>query len=165
MSGWKDWAVGEVVEEADFQSFIQNQVVQVYASSAARSSALGTAVSEGMISYLKDIDTLQAYNTVSGWVEVGGGAAIESIVAGTALSGGGSAGTVTINANLAAIGSGITITSSQISDLVTSYVSQTNGVVTTAATGSAVVRNVSFATAAPGTANGMDGDVWLVYTP
>jgi hypothetical protein len=44
-------------------------------------------------------------------------------------------------------------------------VSQTNGFVTTAATGSAVVRNVSFSTATPGTANGMDGDVWLVYTP
>jgi hypothetical protein len=44
-------------------------------------------------------------------------------------------------------------------------VSQTNGFVTTAATGSAVVRNVSFSTATPGTADGMDGDVWLVYTP
>ena len=163
MSGWKDWAVGEVVEEADFQSFIQNQVVQVYASSAARSSALGTAVSDGMISYLKDVDAVEVFDS-SAWVAVGA-AGIESIVAGTGLTGGGTAGTVTLNANYSAIGSGITITSSQISDLVTSYVSQTNGVVTTAATGSAVVRNVSFATAAPGTANGMDGDVWLVYTP
>jgi hypothetical protein len=42
-------------------------------------------------------------------------------------------------------------------------VSQTNGVVTTATEGSAVVRNITLSTAAPGTADGMNGDVWLQY--
>lgn len=42
-------------------------------------------------------------------------------------------------------------------------VSQTNGTVTTASTSSAVVRNISVSTSQP--SGGMDGDVWLVYTP
>jgi hypothetical protein len=181
MTGWKDWQVGEVVEEVDFQSLIQNQVVQVYDSSTQRASTLGTAVAEGMVSYLKDIDAVEVFDS-SAWVQIGG-AAIQSIVAGTALSGGGTAGTVTINANLVAIGSGISITAAQISDItatatelnyvdgVTSAiqtqidgrVSQTNGTVTTAAVGSVVVRNIALSTATP--SGGMDGDVWLQYTP
>lgn len=71
MSGWKDWQYLERVTEADFQSYIQDQVVQVYANSTARSSALGTAVSEGMVSYLSDSNTVQFYNG-SAWESVGG---------------------------------------------------------------------------------------------
>jgi hypothetical protein len=161
MTGWKDWTVGEVVTEPDFQSYIQNQVVQVYADAAARGSALGTAVAEGMVSYLKDTDSFEVYGTA--WAAVGGG--IEAVTAGTGLTGGGSSGTVTLNANYAAIGSGITIGTAQVTGYGTGLVSQTNGVVTTAATGSAVVRNILLGTATPGTAVGMDGDVFLVYTP
>lgn len=164
MTGWKDWTVGEVVTEPDFQSFIQNQVVQVYANSIARGTALGTAVAEGMISYLEDTNAVEYYSG-SAWVGVSNPGDITAVTAGTGLTGGGSTGDVTLNADYAAIGSAITITSSQVTDYGTGLVSQTNGVVTTAATGSAVVRNVSFSTATPGTANGMDGDVWLVYTP
>lgn len=174
--GWKDWAIGEVVTESDFQSLVQNQVVQTYADSAARSSALGTAVADGMISYLKDTDSLEAYNGTS-WVAVTGGG-IAGVTAGTALSGGGTSGTVTLNVNLGAI----VIPASQISDLtatatelnyvdgVTSgiqaqldgKVSETNGAVTTASTSSNVVRNITLSTATP--TGGSDGDVWLVYT-
>jgi hypothetical protein len=45
----------------------------------------------------------------------------------------------------------------------TTYVSQTNGTVTTASTSQTVVRNITVSTSAP--SGGMDGDVWLVYTP
>jgi hypothetical protein len=62
MSGWKSWAIGEVVEADDFQTYIQNQTVQNYPSSASRGSALGTAVAEGMVTYLRDTNALEVYN-------------------------------------------------------------------------------------------------------
>jgi hypothetical protein len=70
MSGWKPWISGEVLEATDFQSYIQNQVVQQYAGTAARSSALGTAVIEGMVSYLTDTNALEYYNGAA-WTTVG----------------------------------------------------------------------------------------------
>ena len=81
MSGWKDWEIGEVVEAGEFQTFIQDQVVQVYADSSARGSALGTAVAEGMASYVKDTDSFEVYDG-SGWVPVSVDAAW--VTAGTA---------------------------------------------------------------------------------
>jgi hypothetical protein len=197
VSGWREWQIAEVVEAPDFQSFLQDQVVQVYDDSSDRSTTLGTAVSAGMVSFLTASTALEFYNGTA-WVAVSNPGDITSVTAGTGLTGGGETGDVTLNADFGAIGSAISITASQISDVTSTAaelnildgaiistaelnfldnvssnvqtqldgkVSQTNGFVTTAATGSAVVRNVSFATATPGTANGMDGDVWLVYTP
>ena len=105
MAGWKDWAIGEVVEESDFQSYIQDQVVQVYAGTATRGSALGTAVSEGMVSYLQDTNQVEVYDGAA-WVSLATGD-ITAVTAGTGLTGGGTSGSVTVNVNYAAVGSAV----------------------------------------------------------
>ena len=157
MTGWKDWTVGEVVTEPDFQSYIQNQVVQNYASAAARGSALGTAVAEGMVSYLQDVNSLEVYGTA--WATVGGApvlTASRAVVSGTA----GELTASTVTATEVSYLSGVT---SAIQTQLGARVLTTNGAVTTAAVGSVVVRNIALSTATP--SGGMDGDVWLQYTP
>jgi hypothetical protein len=65
-SGWRTFTSGAVLTAAQVQNFLQDQVVQVYSNSAARSSALGTAVSSGMLSFLTTGAQLDYYNG-AGW--------------------------------------------------------------------------------------------------
>jgi len=100
--GWKDWVYGDLVSAAEFQSLVQDQTVQRYADSAARTSALGSAVAEGMVSYLDDTNAVEVYDG-SSW------ASISSSGSGNAIINGGfdiwqrgTSGTVSANETFAA---------------------------------------------------------------
>lgn len=68
--GYKVFTAGEVLTAADLQGYAVDQAVMVFADSAARSSAIGTPT-EGMLSYLKDTDSVESFSG-SNWVAVGG---------------------------------------------------------------------------------------------
>jgi hypothetical protein len=57
----KVFTAGEVLAAADVNEFLMDQTVQTFASSTARGSAIGTAT-EGMVTYLNDIDALSVFN-------------------------------------------------------------------------------------------------------
>lgn len=78
-AGWRTFSDGSVLSAGQVQSYLQDQAVQVYASSAARSSALGTAVSNGMVSYRTDSQILEVYKS-GAWTAVilSGGTASDS---------------------------------------------------------------------------------------
>jgi len=67
--GRKVFTAGEVLTAANVQGYLQDQVVQVYDDATDRSTVLGTAVAEGMVTYLKDVNTVQVYDGTS-WVVV-----------------------------------------------------------------------------------------------
>ena len=69
-AGYKAFADGDVLTAAQVQTYPQDQAVMRFADSSARTSGLGTAVAEGMVSYLQDTDAVEVYDG-SAWVSVG----------------------------------------------------------------------------------------------
>lgn len=64
--GRRTFAPGEVLTATNVMGYLQDQAVMKFAGTAARGSAIGTAVAEGMVSYLADTDLVEAYDG-SGW--------------------------------------------------------------------------------------------------
>ena len=60
----KVFTAGEVLAASDVNSFLMNQMVQTFAGTAARGSAIPSPT-EGMLTYLADTDTFQYYNGTS----------------------------------------------------------------------------------------------------
>lgn len=60
--GRRTFAAGEVLTAGNVMGYLQDQAVMTFAGTAARGSAIGTAVAEGMVSYLKDTNAVQAYD-------------------------------------------------------------------------------------------------------
>tara|TARA_R110002012_G_C11324719_1_gene576267 strand:- start:16 stop:495 length:480 start_codon:yes stop_codon:yes gene_type:complete len=103
-AGWKSFSTGDLISASEFQTFIQDQVVQVYANATARDTALGTSDAEGMFCFLKDSDTLQFYDG-SNWVSFIGDGDITGVTITTAgtsgLSGGATASSGAFSSTLA----------------------------------------------------------------
>jgi hypothetical protein len=71
-AGFKTFTAGEVLEASEVNTYLMQQTVMVFAGTAARATALGTAVSEGMFSYLSDTNSFEFYDGAS-WQSAGGG--------------------------------------------------------------------------------------------
>ena len=67
-AGYKQWTTGAVLTSTDMNTYVGDQVVMVFASSSARSSAVSSP-SEGMVSYLTDTNAIEVY-TGSAWVAI-----------------------------------------------------------------------------------------------
>jgi hypothetical protein len=67
--GKKTFVAGEVLRAADVNGYLMDQAVQVYAGAAARGSALGTAISEGSVTWLSDGNVIEAYDGAA-WMNV-----------------------------------------------------------------------------------------------
>jgi hypothetical protein len=67
-AGFKTFAVGEVLTATNTNTYLMQQTVMVFATSAARTSAIA-APSEGMVSYLSDSNTLWFYNGAA-WEQI-----------------------------------------------------------------------------------------------
>jgi uncharacterized protein YabE (DUF348 family) len=60
--GRKVFAAGEVLTAANVQGYLQDQAVMVFDDATDRATVLGTAVAEGMTTYLKDVNTVQVFD-------------------------------------------------------------------------------------------------------
>ena len=69
-SGRKVFQPGEVLTASNVQNYLMDQAVQYYAGTAARGSAIGTATTEGMMSYLADSNQLQVATGTATWQNV-----------------------------------------------------------------------------------------------
>jgi len=99
-AGYKLFNTGDVLLASEVNTYLQQQTVMVFASSAARTTALSGVLAEGMMSYLQDTNSVEVYNG-SSWVNVGNAGDITGVTAGTGISGGGSSGDVTITNSMA----------------------------------------------------------------
>ena len=77
-AGYKQWTTGAVLTSSDMNTYVGDQVVMVFASSSARSSAVSSPT-EGMVSYLSDTNAIEYYDG-SSWGGIGD---ITAVSAGT----------------------------------------------------------------------------------
>ena len=67
--GRRTFAPGEVLTASNVMNYLQDQVVMNFAGTAARGSAIGTAIQEGMVTYQNDSNTMTVYDG-SAWKNV-----------------------------------------------------------------------------------------------
>jgi hypothetical protein len=84
-AGYKLFNTGDVLTAAQVNTYLNEQTVMVFASSAARTSALSGVLAEGMMSYLQDTNAVEVYNGTA-WVGVGNVGDITEVQAGVGIS-------------------------------------------------------------------------------
>ena len=62
MAGFREFVTGEVLTSANVNNFLMKQSVMVFATTAARTAALGAEVAEGMLSYNVAAQRLEFYD-------------------------------------------------------------------------------------------------------
>ena len=122
-AGYKLFNTGDVLTAAQVNTYLNEQTVMVFASSAARTSALSGVLAEGMVSYLQDTNSVEVYDG-SNWVSIGSSGDITGITTGTdsGLSGGVTSGTATLRLKLefdAETGTTYTLVAGNLNQLVT----------------------------------------------
>ena len=85
-AGFKVWSTGDLVNASDFNNYIQEQVVMVFADSSARGSAISSP-EEGMFAFLKDTNDLTFYNG-SSWASYIGDGDITGVTVTTSTTSG-----------------------------------------------------------------------------
>lgn len=69
-TGYHDFTPGETLTAANLEDFCMRQSVMVFATAAARNSALAAVLQEGMCAYLQDANVLTIYSGAA-WSTVG----------------------------------------------------------------------------------------------
>lgn len=59
---YKVWTGGDVLTAADVNNYLMEQTVMVFASTAARDAALAAVLTEGMVTFQTDTDTMTYYD-------------------------------------------------------------------------------------------------------
>ena len=83
--GYKEFATGDVLTAADANGYLASQAVMVFASAAARTSAIASP-QEGMVSYLKDTNSTEYYSG-SAWVAIGAAGGGITLITSTDMAG------------------------------------------------------------------------------
>ena len=84
-AGRRVFSPGEVLTASNTMNYLMDQAVMSFAGTAARGSAIGTAVAEGMVSYLQDTNFLQvrddnAWHSIAGVQAVANATVRDSVI-------------------------------------------------------------------------------------